>query len=106
MKNLPLVFFVLVSMAGPGAALQAADAPGAVALDWLGRAAPAADDGVSWGVPWPKGRFQKGDALVLQTRAGASVPVQTWPLAYWPDGSIKWSGQAIAAVPEIGRAHV
>jgi len=101
MKNLPLVFFVLVSMAGPGAALQAADAPGAVALDWLGRAAPAADDGVSWGVPWPKGRFQKGDALVLQTRAGASVPVQTWPLAYWPDGSIKWSGQAIAAVPGL-----
>jgi hypothetical protein len=25
------------------------------------------------------------------------VPLQTWPLAYWPDGSVKWSGQAIAA---------
>ena len=23
-----------------------------------------------------------------------SIPVDTWPLAYWPDGSVKWSGVA------------
>jgi hypothetical protein len=27
--------------------------------------------------------------------------MQTWPLAYWPDGSVEWSGQAIAAAPDL-----
>jgi hypothetical protein len=25
------------------------------------------------------------------------VPVQSWPLAYWPDGTVKWTGHAIGA---------
>jgi hypothetical protein len=97
MKNIRVVSCVVVSIAWSGVVLRAEGGSGAVALDWLGGVAPAADGGVSWGVPWPKGRLQKGDHLELQTKAGASVPLQTWPLAYWPDGSIKWSGQAIAA---------
>src|SRR5205807_772309 len=24
-------------------------------------------------------------------------PVQTWPLAYWPDGTLKWTGHALPA---------
>ena len=67
-----------------------------VTVNWLG-AAPAAPEGVSWGIPWPKGKLQKGDSLVLRTADGTAVPMQTWPLAYWPDGSIKWSGHAIGA---------
>jgi hypothetical protein len=31
-----------------------------------------------------------------------SAPLQSWPLAYWPDGSIKWTGHALAA--DAGRA--
>jgi hypothetical protein len=34
---------------------------------------------------------------VLTTADGKSVPVQTWPLASWPDASIKWSAQSIVA---------
>jgi hypothetical protein len=30
------------------------------------------------------------------------VPLQTWPLAYWPDGSIKWTGHAITGAPDLG----
>ena len=25
------------------------------------------------------------------------MPVQTWPMAYWPDGSLKWTAHAVAA---------
>src|SRR5699024_1070517 len=28
---------------------------------------------------------------------GPELPVQTWPLAYWPDGSLKWTAHATTA---------
>ncbi len=70
-----------------------------VTVKWLDGAAPAAPDGVSWGVPWPEGKIQKSTPLALHSADGKSIPVQTWTLAYWPDGSIKWSGLAIGAGP-------
>jgi len=76
--------------------------PQPVQLQWLGNATPAAPEGVSWGVPWPKGAVQKGDSLALRTADGTAVAMQTWPLAFWPDGSIRWSGHAIAATPGLG----
>jgi hypothetical protein len=78
-------------------AVSAAEPAAPVTLDWLGGAAPAVPAGVSWGVPWPKGAVQPHDALALKAADGQTVPLQTWPLAFWPDGSVKWSGQAIAA---------
>jgi hypothetical protein len=68
-----------------------------VTLHWLDDTPPAAPDGVNWGVPWPKGAVQPTDTLVLTTANGVSVPMQSWALARWPDGSVKWSGHAIAA---------
>jgi PcRGLX-like protein central beta sandwich domain/PcRGLX-like protein C-terminal alpha/alpha toroid domain/PcRGLX-like N-terminal RIFT barrel domain len=68
-----------------------------VTLDWLGGTPPAVPAGVSWGVPWPKGALAPGQALVLKAADGKTVPLQTWTLASWPDGSVKWSGEAIAA---------
>jgi hypothetical protein len=32
--------------------------------------------------------------LRLKTDRNQEIPVDTWPLAYWPDGSVKWSGVA------------
>jgi hypothetical protein len=59
--------------------------------------------GVQWGVPWAKDAVRKGDALELRGPDGVAIPMQTWPLAYWPDGSIKWSGCAIAGtLPPAG----
>lgn len=64
-----------------------------VELRWL-EDRPAALPGTTWGVPWPRGKFAKGSAFTL--RSGSDeVPVQTWPLAYWPDGSLKWTAHAI-----------
>ena len=54
--------------------------------------APAADDLaplVSGGVPFPRGALTD-PASVRLTRDAVSVPLQTRPLAYWPDRSIKW----------------
>jgi hypothetical protein len=44
-------------------------------------------------VPWAKGAVSKASTFRL-TAQGAALPLQTWPLAYWPDGSLKWSGFA------------
>ena len=73
-----------------------------VLLNWLDRAAPAVNQGVSFGVPWPKGALAKNTSLALTTSDGKSVPLQTWPMAYWPDGSLKWTGHAISANQSLG----
>ena len=51
------------------------------------------DTGISFGVPWPQGALKRGAAFILASE-GKRLPVQSWPLAFWPDGSIKWSGYA------------
>ncbi|HSN10929.1 MAG TPA: Tat pathway signal sequence domain protein, partial [Propionibacteriaceae bacterium] len=47
---------------------------------------------VTWGVPWPRGEVGVDAAFRL-----GEVPVQSWPLATWPDGSLKWSGHAVSS---------
>ncbi len=78
-----------------GAAKKESAVP--VVLDWLGGAAPLTPSGVSWGVPWAWGAMPGKQQFQMRTSDGHSIPTQTWPLAYWPDGSLKWSGLAIAA---------
>lgn len=65
-----------------------------VSLHWLGGRSPAIPAGVSWGVPWPRGTVEKGQSFILKSSAGDILPLQHWTLAYWPDGSIKWTGFA------------
>lgn len=83
------------------AAAAAATAAEPVTLNWLGGLDPAAPVGVSWGVPWPKGAVQPTTPMRLVTAAGARLDVQTWPVAFWPDGSVKWTGHALAATPGL-----
>jgi hypothetical protein len=66
-------------------------------VNWLDKVSPGTATGVSFGVPWPKGAVKRGQAVELKTADGKTLPVQTWPLAYWPDGSLKWSGIATVA---------
>ncbi len=86
-----LMLFVLWAISSP--LTHAAD----ITLHWLGDATPATAAGISWGVPWPKGAVQKNQAFTLMNPAGEALPLQTWPLASWPDGSVKWSGFATIA---------
>jgi hypothetical protein len=78
------------------AAATAPSAPRTVELAWLGAEPPHIDSGVSWGVPWPQGAVARGAAFKLSAQ-GKELPLQSWPLAYWPDGSLKWSGFATVA---------
>ncbi len=93
--------------------LRAADSPAAAAsaspskplpadraeLRWLEGKAPAVLPGATWGTPWPRGKHAKGTAFALRSAgaSGKSLPLQSWPLAYWPDGSLKWTGHALPA---------
>jgi YetA-like protein len=66
-----------------------------VALSWLeGR--PGAAAATTWGTPWPSGSVPAGQTFRLTAADGTAVPVQSWPLAYWPDGTLKWTAHAAA----------
>ena len=69
--------------------------PAAVRLAWL-EGLPTTTATTTWGTPWPRGAVPADQAFALTAPDGSAVPVQTWPLAYWPDGTLKWSAHAIA----------
>jgi len=70
-----------------------------VTLHWLENP-PLTNGGVSWGVPWPKNFVKKEQSFALINTNGKMLPLQSWVLAYWPDGSVKWSGFATVASPQ------
>lgn len=65
----------------------------AVPLHWIGDT-PEQDKAVSFGVPFDEGDVFPATPLQLKVNEYQDLPVDTWPLAYWPDGSVKWSGIA------------
>jgi hypothetical protein len=79
--------------AGPTPAGQA-PATGDMPLHWLD-GAPASFRGATWGVPWPQGRVPRGSAFELRAGDRSGPAVQSWPLAYWPDGTLKWTAHAL-----------
>ncbi|MET9451067.1 Tat pathway signal sequence domain protein [Streptomyces cinerochromogenes] len=80
--------------AAPGAAADGADP---VTLDWLEDGGLGAAPGATVGVPWPMGAHQEDRTFAVTDADGRDVPVQTWPLAYWPDGSLKWTAHAVSS---------
>jgi hypothetical protein len=72
---------------------SAAVAPSSVQLSLLSKDPSPMPTGISWGVPWPQGTVRPNSGFSLSA-TGAALPLQSWPLAYWPDGSLKWSGFA------------
>lgn len=69
-----------------------------IPLHWIGNK-PTYTKPVSFGVPFNEGEINSLNNLHLMNGKGASIPTDTWPLAYWPDGSLKWVGVA-AVIPE------
>lgn len=76
------------------------------ALHWLDGRPPARFDGATLGVPWPRGAVRLPAHERLDFTLGPGAPaMQSWPLAYWPDGSLKWTAHAIAGgTPAAGWA--
>ena len=48
---------------------------------------------VTFGVPHAMGEVKKGETLCV-TQNGSEIPSQTKPIAYWNDGSVKWTSVA------------
>ena len=76
-------------------ALPAQSSRPSVDLTWLGGAARRVEGETVWGAPWPRGAIKASTRFRASAEAG-ELPLQTWPLAYWPDGSLKWTGHALA----------
>lgn len=80
------------------AAPAAEDAdPDPVSLDWLEDGGLGAAPGSTVGVPWPRGTYRQDQTFALADADGNAVPVQSWPIAYWPDGSLKWTAHAVSS---------
>lgn len=67
-------------------------------LRWVGTR-PSSDRPVSLGIPFLKGELEADGRVVLKYGDWTDIPSDCWPLAYWPDGSVKWVGVA-AVIPE------
>ncbi|QNP67050.1 Tat pathway signal sequence domain protein [Streptomyces genisteinicus] len=87
--------WALGSTTAQAAPAAAPGRPEAVTLGWLESGGLGAAPGTTLGVPWPKGAYPGNQTFALTTADGKQVPVQSWPLAQWPDGSLKWSAHAI-----------
>ena len=74
-------------------------------LQWLDGTAPASFAGTTWGVPWPQGRVMPGGDFRLQGSDGTTPALQSWPLAYWPDGSVKWSAHALGPGAPVAQRY-
>jgi hypothetical protein len=84
---------LFAAAAAQGNARGVIQVAGSVSLSWLGGGKPAMGTGVTWGVPWAQGAVKR-DASFNLVAEGKALPLQSWPMAYWPDGSLKWSGFA------------
>ncbi|KAF8991427.1 hypothetical protein BDQ17DRAFT_1433088 [Cyathus striatus] len=51
--------------------------------------------GTAFGVPWAQGEVDRTTPFKVVSE-GEGVPVQSWPLAYWPDASLKWTAHTLA----------
>jgi len=76
--------------------------PGAWAR-WLDGRAPTINPGATWGMPWPRGKHKHSvPDFCVREAGGGLIPLQSWPLAFWPDGSLKWTAHALPVNAEPG----
>jgi len=70
-------------------------------LRWLDGAPDVSPPaGTTFGVPFARGEVGSADTLSVTDARGEPVLSQAWPIATWPDGSLKWAGIAVAALAE------
>ena len=76
-----------------------------VTLQWLA-APPDTDTPIGFGAPFPKGKLYPENAIRLSGEEGQAILADHWPLAYWPDGSVKWEGFAAVIPAHTGKVSL
>lgn len=61
----------------------------AVPLAWVGDV-PDSDVPVTLGVPFDRGAVSNAESLTIASGT-QEYPTDSWPLAFWPDGTLKWA---------------
>lgn len=74
-------------------------------ISWLDGGVPNSNYGNSLGIPLKRGAIRKKDEKFKLKSNNGDIPVQTWPMAYWPDGSVKWLGVAAPPIPSPINAY-
>ncbi|KAH6869540.1 hypothetical protein B0T10DRAFT_594585 [Thelonectria olida] len=62
---------------------------------WLAGDGEATSDGVSFGMPWPKGLYRPGQTFVIEGSSQV-YPLDSREIAFWPDGSLKWTAHSFS----------
>ncbi|KHN51575.1 exo-rhamnogalacturonan lyase family protein [Pectobacterium fontis] len=88
-------FWQPVSASRAATASRTGEAAPQVSLRWLDGQSPHSFSGVTWGVPWPQGAVRADSRFLLHGAQPRDYDLQSWPLAHWPDGSLKWSAHAL-----------
>src|SRR5690349_7528417 len=69
---------------------------------WIDDAASKIAQGVTFGTPWPRGKQRDAKNFVLRGADQKAHALQSWPLAWWPDGSLKWTAHALPPANDLG----
>ncbi len=69
---------------------------------WLDEHASPIAQGLTWGTPWPRGKQRESKNFALRGADDRMHGLQTWPLAYWPDGSLKFTAHALPPTTGLG----
>ncbi|KAJ5546383.1 hypothetical protein N7494_003968 [Penicillium frequentans] len=65
-------------------------------LRWLNGNGPhALQSGVSFGMSWPQGLYHSNQTFVIETD-GNQWPLDCREVAYWADGSLKWTAHSVS----------
>ena len=68
-----------------------------VPINWLQKPVSDLFPGITTGVFWPPGKVNRQSQFMVSGEANQKFESQSWPLAYWPDGSLKWTAHAFDA---------
>ena len=99
---IPCVLAWVALSTSPLAASSAATASPSCEVQWLeGDDSAVHSPGTTWGAPWPRGAISRDTTFALRDKGDKSIPMQSWPLAYWPDGSLKWTAHAIGPSSDV-----
>ena len=62
-----------------------------ITLHWLDGKKNVKSSAQTFGIPFAQGELKADERLTLTTSKGETLQCDSWPLALWPDGSIKWN---------------